>query len=229
MIRLSNSSIALTAIFAICIVLPTASTTPVVAEDKPTTAATAKPITLFDGKTLAGWKVTDFGGQGEVTVEGGKIVLEMGNNMTGITLAETVKIPTIDYEVSLEAMRVDGDDFFCGLTFPVNDKSLSFIVGGWGGATVGLSSIDGADASSNDTTTYQDFDRNKWYKLRIAVGQKRIQCWIDDKKVVDVEHAGRELSIRSEVALSKPLGVSTWLTKAALRNITIKPLTAAAK
>ena len=38
-----------------------------------------------DGKTLAGWKSTEFGGEGEVSVVDGAIVLEMGNNMTGIT------------------------------------------------------------------------------------------------------------------------------------------------
>ena len=90
-----------------------------------------------------------------------------------------------------------------------------------------MSSLDGADASANETSTYQDFNRNKWYKIRVAVTQKRVQAWIDAKKVVDVEITGKKLSIRSEVALSKPLGVSTWLTKAALRNITIKPLEAA--
>ncbi|MCE9608257.1 MAG: DUF1080 domain-containing protein [Planctomycetia bacterium] len=199
------------------------------ADDKSTDAVVGKPASLFDGKTLTGWKITEFGGQGDVTVADGKIVLEMGSNMTGITLAETVKLPQLDYEITLEAMRVDGDDFFCGLTFPVGDKALSFIVGGWGGATVGLSSLDGADASTNETTTYQDFDRNKWYKLRVAVTQKRVQAWIDEKKVVDVEHTGRKLSIRSEVELSRPLGISTWLTKAALRNITIRRLPAAIK
>jgi hypothetical protein len=199
------------------------------AEEKPAVAVADKPITLFDGKTLAGWKVTEFGGQGDVTVVDGTIVLEMGSNMTGITIADTIKILKIDYEITLEAMRIDGDDFFCGLTFPVNDKTLSFIVGGWGGSTVGISSLNGADASSNETSTYQDFDRNKWYKIRLAVTQKKLQAWIGEKKVVDVELAGKELSIRSEVALSKPLGFSTWLTKAALRNITIRPLPPAAK
>lgn len=191
---------------------------------EPAAGGGTKSISLFDGKTLAGWKITDFGGQGDVTVEDGKIILEIGSNMTGITVADTVKIPKIDYEISLEAMRIDGDDFFCGLTFPVGEKSLSYIVGGWGGTVVGLSSLNGEDASSNETSTNQDFDRNKWYKLRVVVTAKKIEAWIDAKKVVDVELEGKDLSIRSEVALSKPLGISTWLTKSALRNIKITPL-----
>ena len=39
---------------------------------------------LFDGKTLAGWKVTDFGGEGEVTVEDGQIIMRMGQPLTGM-------------------------------------------------------------------------------------------------------------------------------------------------
>ena len=100
---------------------------------------------LFDGKSLKGWKKTQFGGEGKVEVKDGRIVLHSGGPMTGITWTED--FPKIDYEISLEAMRVDGSDFFCGLTFPVGDKPCSFIVGGWGGGVVGLSSIDGSDAS----------------------------------------------------------------------------------
>ena len=184
---------------------------------------------LFDGKTLAGWKSTEFGGEGDVSVVDGAIVLEMGNNMTGITWTDAVKLPTIDYELSLEAKRIDGDDFFCGLTFPVKDKALSLILGGWGGATVGLSSIDDADASSNETTSYVDFDRDHWYKVRLRVTEAKVQAWLDGKSIVDVKIAGRKLSIRSEVELSRPLGISTWLTKAAIRNIEIRRLPADSK
>ena len=34
---------------------------------------------LFDGKTLEGWKATDFGAQGKVVVRDGAIVMERGN------------------------------------------------------------------------------------------------------------------------------------------------------
>jgi hypothetical protein len=49
----------------------------------------------------------------------------------------------MNYEIKLEAKKVTGNDFFCGMTFPVGDSFCSFIVGGWGGPVVGLSSIDG--------------------------------------------------------------------------------------
>jgi len=37
---------------------------------------------LFDGKTLGHWQITDFGGQGDVYVKDGSIYLDMGNDMS---------------------------------------------------------------------------------------------------------------------------------------------------
>ena len=74
-------------------------------------------LRLFDGKSLHNWHVSNFGGEGEVYVEDGQVILEMGANLTGITW--TGEVPQMDYEVILEAMRVGGSDFFCGMTFPV--------------------------------------------------------------------------------------------------------------
>ena len=90
--------------------------------------------TLFDGNTLMGWKVTDFAGHGDVRVENGKLILAMGAALTGINW--TNPLPRMNYEIALEAMKVDGSDFFCGLTFPVGETYCSFIVGGWGGGVV---------------------------------------------------------------------------------------------
>src|SRR5438552_15609836 len=61
---------------------------------------------LFDGKTLKGWKSTDFAGRGEVTVEEGKLMLHSEVMLTGVSW--TNELPRINYEVSLDAMKVDG-------------------------------------------------------------------------------------------------------------------------
>jgi hypothetical protein len=187
--------------------------------------AAPKVEKLFDGKTLDGWKVTKFGGEGEVSVEDGLLRLYIGNDMTGVTYAKP--FPKMDYEISLEAMRTDGGDFFCGLTFPVGEHPLSFIVGGWGGGTVGLSSIDDADASENETTTFHSFDDKKWYPIKIRVTKEKVEAWIGKEQVVNFKHVGHRLTIRSEVELSKPLGIATWSTAAALRNIELRRLTPA--
>ncbi len=194
------------------------------AESKGAKAKATEPAggswqTLFDGKTLKGWKPSDFAGAGEVHVEKGQIMLDMGNDMTGITLTNTNSLPRINYEIDLDAMRVDGSDFFCGLTFPVREDPCSLIVGGWGGGVVGLSSLEGNDASSNETTSYMSFDTGRWYHIRLRVTDAKIEAWIDKKQVVNIPTAEHKFSIRIEVEESKPLGVTTWRTKGALKDI----------
>ena len=174
---------------------------------------------LFDGKTLDGWEITDFGTQGPVSVSGGKIIIGMGDGCSGITWKRD--FPTVDYEVTLEAMRVDGHDFFCGMTFPVGKNPCTLIVGGWGGMVVGLSSIDGMDASENETMTLKQFDNDRWYRIRLRVTAETIQAWIDNEIVVDFTIGDSFLSIRPEVELSKPFGIASWRTTAAIKNIRI--------
>jgi 3-keto-disaccharide hydrolase len=172
---------------------------------------------IFDGKTLNGWEITNFGPQGPVFVSGDEIILGMGDGCTGITWKKD--FPLTGYEITLEAKRVEGNDFFCGMTFPAGKEPCSLIVGGWGGTIVGLSSINGMDASENETTTLRHFEKNRWYKIRLRVTEQTIQAWIDDELVVDFTIDSNILSIRPEVELSKPFGIASWRTTAALRNI----------
>lgn len=199
--------------------------------EKPPTPATApqpaapKWRSLFDGKSLAGWKGVEFGGEGEVYVKQGEMWLDMGDTLTGATYQG--EVPKTNYEIRLEAKRAGGIDFFCGLTFPVADSHCSFIVGGWAGAVVGLSSIDGHDASDNDTTRFMSFKDNQWYKIRVRVTDKHIQAWIDDQQVVSQDIRGKRISTRPEVNLNRPLGLCAWQTKAALRNLQLRALSPA--
>jgi hypothetical protein len=177
---------------------------------------------LFDGKTLTGWKVTNFGGEGDVRVVDGTIEMDFGGSLTGITY--TKEVPSTNYEVRLEAKRVDGIDFFGTTTFPVHDSFCSLVLGGWSGSVVGLSNINDQDASANETTRFIKFQAERWYRIRIRVTDKKIQAWIDDKQIVDQQLEGRKISTRAEVELSQPLGVSAYETRAALRRIQVRKL-----
>jgi hypothetical protein len=196
------------------------------ASDKPAVKETEKEnwTSLFDGKTLEGWKSTDFGGQGEVEVKDGQIILNQGQPLTGITIKDGSKLPKDNYEITLLAMKRKGDDFFCGLTFPVRDSHASFIVGGWGGSLVGLSSINDLDASENETTDYAKLAHNKWYKIRVRVAKDKIECWLDDKQMVDVEIKDKKISTRIEVDVSKPLGIASFNVESALKDIKLRKL-----
>ena len=130
----------------------------------------------------------------------------------------------IDYEVELEAQRVKGHDFFCGLTFPVGEDYCSLILGGWGGGLTGLSSLGFLDAANNDTAEWVNYKNGRWYKVRLRVTKKRIGVWIDGEEVVDASVGGRKISIRIEVEPSKPFGIAAFTTEAAIRNIRIRKL-----
>jgi hypothetical protein len=179
---------------------------------------------LFDGKSLAGWQETDFAGRGEVQLESGLIVLNMGSPFTGIN--RTNDLLKINYEVALDAMRVNGSDFFCALTVPVGEDCCSLIVGGWGGSLVGISSLDSMDASENETTQFRNFEQGRWYRVRLRVTKGRIEAWIDKDKVVDVVTTAMRVSVRpGDIELSKPFGLASWTTTAAYRAIQIRPVT----
>jgi hypothetical protein len=177
---------------------------------------------LFDGKTLDGWNVPQFGGEGEVKIKDGAIALEMGDPMTGITY--TGKLPKINYEVRLEARRTMGIDFFATTTFPLGDDPCSFVVGGWAGTVVGLSCVDWYDASDNITSRFLSFKDKQWYKIRLRISEKRVEAWIDDEKMVDLATKGHKFSIRDEVDLNRPFGFATYCTEGQLRNIRIRRL-----
>lgn len=178
---------------------------------------------LFDGTSLGRWASVDFGGEGKVHVRDGAIVLEEGVAMTGVVWSGEA-LPRTNYELSLEAKKIDGQDFFCGIAFPVGAKACSFVAGGWGGHVIGLSSLDGMNASENETTTTQDFERGRWYKIRLRVEPEKIQAWIDGKSVIDVPITGRDVSIHPAMESALPLGLTAYATTAAFRGITLRKL-----
>ncbi len=180
------------------------------------------PGSLFNGRDLEGWEITNFGPQGPVYVSGGNIILGMGDGCTGITWKND--FPESGYRVTLEAKRVSGTDFFCGMTFPAGKEPCTLIVGGWGGTVVGLSSIDTYDASENETTTFMQFVTDRWYKITLEVREGEIKAFIDSEPVVDIKTTGKSLSVRPEVELSRPFGIASWRTTAALRNIRLENL-----
>jgi hypothetical protein len=178
----------------------------------------------LDEKMIKGWAVTDFpGSPGTVQVQDGVLLLPIGDDMTGVTW-KGQSLPRINYEISLEARRLAGDDFFCGLTFPVADSHASFIAGGWGGELCGISSLDGEDAAHNETCTNIKFETGRWYKIAVRVVPNHIIVRLDGEEIINASTQGRSIGVRWEVEPSQPLGIATWRTTGAIRNVQIQTL-----
>lgn len=185
-------------------------------------AATVASDAWVEMETLAPGKWVPIEGAADVTWNDETRVMQIGigTELNGVRWSGSV--PTTPYTVELEARRMSGSDFFCGLTFPVRtgSESVSLIVGGWGGNLVGISSIEGMDASENSTASQQEFESQKWYRIRVEVRAEHLQAWIDDKQVVDAHTEEQKLSLRSgPIEECAPFGLATWLTHAELRAV----------
>jgi hypothetical protein len=190
-------------------------------------AANPDQISLFDGKTLGKWKKTSFGGEGDVFInEDGNLEFGFGAVITGVHWGEAAPA-TSNYEISLEAMKLDGNDFFIALTFPVKDSHATFVVGGWGGGVVGLSCVDDLNASENETMSIEGFENDVWYKIRVKVTDDQLQAWIDDNEAVTLDLEGRKISLLpGDIELSVPVGIAAYQTRAQYRNLVWKKLPA---
>jgi len=172
---------------------------------------------------LTAWDIVDYQGRAEVRFEDGSAVLDKGNDMTGIVWKGPLPVRK-NYEITLDAMRTDGGDFFCGLTFPYGEDPCSLIVGGWGGTLVGLSCLDYNDAYNNETARFMEFENGRWYRIRVRATDAKIEAWIDDEQLVDVPTKDRIITVRWEMEKCRPLGIATWRTTGAIRNFRMWPL-----
>ena len=178
---------------------------------------------LFDGKGLGQWRDTPFARSKPVKVDAGAIALAAGQPLTGVTWAG--EFPKTGYELRFEAARFQGNDFFASVTFPAGGNHATWVLGGWGGDIVGISSIDGWDASDNETRNYVTFETGRWYSFRLQVTDERIQAWIDGERIVNVPIRGRAISMRrGEIELSIPLGFASYNTAGAVRKIEWRPV-----
>lgn len=173
--------------------------------------------TLLQGDDLSNWTKTNFGGEGKVDLKDGELTMTIGQPLTGITY-NGKDFPKNNYEMTWEAQRVNGQDFFAGVTFPIGEEFCSFIAGGWGGGLVGISSVDGYDASENETSKYQEFKNGQWYKFRVKVDDESLRVWIDDKEMVNVPRENNKFSTRIEVRASIPLGYCVFQCTTAVKN-----------
>lgn len=192
-------------------------------------ADTPKEFVLFDGKSLDDWQAVDAGGSGPVELKDQQMIIHTGDSITGAIYKKADKLPLTNYELTLDAERLEGSDFFCGLTFPVGSLKtcVTLIMGGWGGAVTGISSIDGADASENSTGHYLRLDDKTWYHVKVRVTPENLSVWINDKQEVDADIKGKKIGLRpGPIEDYAPLSLTTYQTTAAIKNVKVTPLPA---
>lgn len=200
------------------------------ADDKASAEPQAsKEIVLFNGKSLDDWETVDIGGSGVVELEGGLMIINQGESVSGVVYKKADTLPVTNYEITLEAQRLQGVDFFVGLTFPVGSLKTcaTLVCGGWGGSVTGISSIDNLDASENSTSSYQRYEDDKWYAVKLRVTPDNLSAWLGDKQVIDEDIKGKKIGVRpGPIESYLPLSLTTFNTTAAIRNVKLTLLPA---
>lgn len=197
-------------------------TLPIIGDDAVPGTGVAKTLPFAENSS---WKPCHFGGDGDIAMKHGTLSLDFGDPLTGVRWEGD--FPKDQYEISLECRRVGGFDFFCGLTLPAAEQRFSLILGGWGGSLVGLSSIDGMDASNNETMLTHDFKKDQWYKVRVQVTDKKIVVLLDNEEIINVDREGRVFDIRAEMEESTPVGIAAFQCESEVKNVTVRTLAAA--
>ncbi len=184
---------------------------------------------LLEEPWAATWQAAGIPDQAEIEVAQGELSLPAGQPMTGAKFPrwQAPEFPVTNYAITYEALRVEGDDFFGTVSFPVgsSEAHASFVLGGWGGTVTGISNIDFSDANENQTRAEQQFENNRWYRVRVEVKPEELRAWIDDRLVVNVSIKGRQISLRQGfIDHCKPFGFATYDTAGRIRAVVIMRL-----
>jgi formylglycine-generating enzyme required for sulfatase activity len=177
---------------------------------------------LFDGKTLDGWRVVkgaNFGETPQVTPRGGLLVFERGG--PDIAVSWTRPFPTTGYELSLECRLDVIGEGWC-VIFPVGDSHCRLVVGGWRGSVAGLDLLDGREARDNDTTKRVQSVAGRWSTAVLRVTEKRVQASLDGRVIVDQTREGHTFGLDRYSDAVKPFGLYVIRTTASMRNIRLR-------
>ncbi|MDZ4288277.1 MAG: hypothetical protein U0984_09975 [Prosthecobacter sp.] len=195
----------------------------------PPAAKAVTAINLLESPHAGSWRQAGIPDEGPVAVKDGVLTLAEGQPMTGAVFAawDSLGLPASGYSIHYEAMRVEGEDFFGTVTFPVSGRNshASFVLGGWGGTVTGISSIDFSDANENQTRSEQRFTNGRWYRLRLEVRPEELRAWVDDRLVVNVSIKGRTVGLRPGfIDHCRPFGFASYGSAARIRGLVVQGL-----
>lgn len=180
---------------------------------------------LFDGESFGGWAPfvkSQYDTGGPVELKGGAITLSAGRPYSAVLWSGG--FPRTNYEIELSAMKTDGNDIFCGLLFPVGTNYCSMILGGWGNSIVGLSCVDYMTAADNSTATMKAFNADEWYDVRLKVTDEKIEAWVNEEQLIDLELFEKRISPYFGLEIFAPFGIFTFETAGMVKDIFIRRL-----
>ena len=154
---------------------------------------------------------------GQWSVRGDEIVQEgMGTNVRLTFGNEDWR----DYEYTLQAKKTGGQEGFLILFRMTNEKDFYWCnLGGWGNERHAL---ERGLASQNrwgivGPQPAGRIESDKWYAIKVRCEGRHFQVWLGDDLVIDYTDDER-------AHLSGKVGIGTWATQAAFRNLKVQSL-----
>ncbi len=191
-------------------------------------------ISLFDGKTLKGWRVAEggvFAGHGKVHAEHGRLILEGSKGGTGV--AWKGQFPRTQYEVALDVMWAEAAEFIgTSVIFPVGQGDCRLYIHATGKEKfVGLAGVDGKDGDEKrGTAKSMPLAKGRWYRVILRVTDARIDVRVDDEHLISLPTAGHKFTAASWSHEVLPFGLIGGANSTQeIRNIRMRPLKAEAR
>ncbi len=187
---------------------------------EPGTAEGPKPgewQSLFDGKTLAGWRAVEegaFANHGNVGVENGLLVLGgIQGRADGVIC--TGQFPSMNYEVEIEAQAGPWTWDFCNIGYPIGSQAALLKVGGGFG---GKSGIGFGEVVSRRPL----LEPGQWFRIRLRVTEPKVEVWVNDERIIEHPTQGQQFIPSAYWAPLKPFGIGAWSTTGRFRNIRLR-------
>ncbi len=125
-----------------------------------------------------------------------------------------------DYEFSLEAQKIDGQEGFLVL-FRYRDRRNYYWLnlGGWGNSVHAVERAHPVQRGRRQITfpVRGRIETGRWYRIRIRCEGRRIRAWLDERLIFDFDDD-------ANAHLSGRVGVGAWLTRAKFRNLKVTAL-----
>ena len=124
------------------------------------------------------------------------------------------------YEITLDARKLSGNEGFLVLFYVHNATHFCWLnIGGWGNTQ---DAIQQAIGQHNPMALVMHptihVKKGHWYHVRLRCNGPHIQAWVDGKKCFDYRLKGAAND-------SGKIGIGTWQTQVAFKNITVKSIT----
>ncbi len=124
-----------------------------------------------------------------------------------------------DYEYTLEARKLSGNEGFLILFRVRSEKDFYWCnLGGWNNTLHSLERGKSGEGRWHRVgpSVRGSIKRGRWYRIKIRCEGSHISVWLDGKKLIDFTDP--------EGHLQGCVGIGTWATKAAFRNVKVKAL-----